>query len=193
MSMPRQAKILSPKQIDLVDHFLSQTYSPTRNRLIFALSVRAGLRAKEIAKLQWRHVTDAQGNVATDIALPNDASKGKNGGRTIPMHTALRGLLMQWRDEQKPRSFYVVSTQRSLRTTPQTIVSMFWGWYRICGLDASSHSGRRTAITRWSRKISTVGGSMRDVQKLAGHSSLSTTERYIEPSADAQRRVVEVN
>ena len=40
------------------------------------------------------------------------------------------------------------------------------------------------------RKISEVGGSLRDVQMLAGHASLSTTARYIEHDADAQRKVV---
>jgi len=96
----------------------------------------------------------------------------------------LRRLLIQWREEQRPKSDYVVSTQRSSRTTAQTVVSMFWRWYGVCGLDASSHSGRRTA---------TVGGSLRDVQRLAGHSSLGMTQRYIDHSPDAQRRVVELS
>lgn len=56
----------------------------------------------------------------------------------------------------------------------------------------SSHSGRRTFITNAARKISTVGGSLRDVQVLAGHSSLSTTQRYIEADAAAQRRIVDL-
>jgi len=47
-------------------------------------------------------------------------------------------------------------------------------------------------ITNAARRISTVGGSLRDVQLLAGHSALSTTQRYIEAHADAQRRVVEL-
>ncbi len=54
----------------------------------------------------------------------------------------------------------------------------------------SSHSGRRTFITRAARKIVEAGGSLRDVQQLAGHASLATTERYIEGDADAKRRVV---
>jgi len=49
---------------------------------------------------------------------------------------------------------------------------------------------RRSFITRAARKISEVGGSLRDVQALAGHSNLGTTARYIEADHDAQRKVV---
>ena len=57
-------------------------------------------------------------------------------------------------------------------------------------IGCSSHSGRRTFITKAARKIGEVGGSLRDVQQLAGHSSLSTTARYIEADAEAQRKLV---
>ena len=54
----------------------------------------------------------------------------------------------------------------------------------------SSHSGRRTFITRAARSVHKAGGSLKDVQELAGHSALTTTERYIEGDRDAQRRLV---
>jgi hypothetical protein len=46
--------------------------------------------------------------------------------------------------------------------------------------------------TNAARTISTVGGSLRDVQMLAGHRALSTTQRYIEADVEAQRRVVDL-
>ena len=55
-----------------------------------------------------------------------------------------------------------------------------------------SSRGRRTFITGAARKISTVGGSLRDVQMLAGHAALSTTQRYIEADVEAQRKVVDL-
>ena len=58
--------------------------------------------------------------------------------------------------------------------------------------DYSSHSGRRTLITNAARKISLVGGSLRDVQMLAEHSSLAVTQRYIEGDGEAQGKVVEL-
>jgi len=33
---------------------------------------------------------------------------------------------------------------------------------------------------------------LRDVQQLAGHSSLATTQHYIEGSSDAKRRIVDL-
>ena len=54
----------------------------------------------------------------------------------------------------------------------------------------SSHSGRRTFITGAARNIHKTGCSLRDVQILAGHSSIQTTERYIDGDTSGQRRLV---
>ena len=64
MSLLKQAKTLSKRQIALTTALLQQTRYPTRNLAIFLLSVKAGLRAKEIASLTWDMVTDAEGNLA---------------------------------------------------------------------------------------------------------------------------------
>ena len=40
--------------------------------------------------------------------------------------------------------------------------------------------------------ISTVGGSLRAFQMLAGHSALSTTQRYVAGAEETRRRVVEL-
>ena len=85
------------------------------------------------------------------------------------------------------------STERAAKTSAQTIVNMFASWFDDMGLmGCSSHSGRRTFITNAARRISTVGRSLRDVQALAGHSSLAVTQRYIEGDEAARARVVEL-
>ena len=72
-------------------------------------------------------------------------------------------------------------------------MNMFSRWYEQIGFDGcSSHSGRRTFITNAARKISLVGGSLRDVQMLAGQTSLRVTQRYIDADQDAQRKIVEL-
>jgi integrase/recombinase XerD len=57
------------------------------------LSFKAGLRAVEIAGVTWSMVTDASGEIADCISLQNTASKGKGGGRAIPLHSDLRDAL----------------------------------------------------------------------------------------------------
>jgi hypothetical protein len=84
VGLGKQAKTLSKGQVDAVLGYLAKTRWPTRNRLIFLLSVKAGLRAKEIACLSWRMVTDAGGQIGQAIRLENRASKGQSG-RVIPM------------------------------------------------------------------------------------------------------------
>jgi integrase/recombinase XerD len=199
MALGKQAKILSKQQIDSLYLSLSLTRDPDRNRLIFLLSVKAGLRAKEIAGRKWGMVIDASGDLADQIALENLASKGMSG-RIIPINKLLKQELQRQLDGvlakktiQEIRNQRVVQTQRGRETSAQVIVNMFKGWYTRAGLiGCSSHSGRRTFITNAAKKISTVGGSLRDVQWLAGHSSLQTTQRYIDGDSDARRKVVDL-
>ncbi len=195
MALGKQAKTLSKGQIDALLNYIGKSRNPIRNRTIVLLSVRAGLRAKEIACLTWGMVTDSDSRIGTAIHLQDRASKGRSG-RIIPLNAELRGaltdLLNEGGDGIRP-SAYLITTERSDRTSAQAVVNQFGRWYCTLGFQGcSSHSGRRTFITNAARKISTVGGSLRDIQILAGHSNLTTTQRYIEGSAEAQRKIVEL-
>jgi hypothetical protein len=72
----KQAKIVSPTQERAILGYLATTRYPSRDRVLFLLSMKAGLRAKEMASLTWAMVTDAQGQVAEVLHVPNRASKG---------------------------------------------------------------------------------------------------------------------
>ncbi len=136
-------------------------------------------------------LTEAEGRLGTAIHLRNAASKGKSG-RVIPLNKELRAALQELQ-KQETRSHYVITTECSESFSSAAIVNLFADWFRTIGLQGcSSHSGRRTFITNAARKISTVGGSLRDVQVLAGHKALSTTQRYIEADAAAQKRIVDL-
>ena len=193
MSLGKQAKTLSKGQIEATLGYLAKTRYPVRNRVIFLLSIKAGLRAKEIAFLTWEMITDGDGEIGRAIHLQDKASKGRSG-RIIPLNEELRSALTELRKNVCTQpSVFVVSTERSKRTSAQGIVNLFARWYHALGFHGcSSHSGRRTFITNTARKISTVGGSLRDIQILAGHTNLRTTQRYIEQSAEAQNRVVDL-
>lgn len=188
----KQAKTLNKAQIEMISTYLRNKRNGLRNQTIFLLSVRAGLRAKEIASLTWEMVLTPTGEISDCIHLTNRASKGKSGGRIIPMHKSIRSNLEVLIDRLDPEG-YVIRSERSKSVAPQMIVNLFRGWYSELGLTGcSSHSGRRTFLTTAAQKINLAGGSLRDVQALAGHKSLQTTQRYIETNSEAQRKVVAV-
>ena len=199
MSIGKQAKILSDKQQNLTLAHLETTRYPLRNKIIFLLSFKEGLRAKEISKLVWSMLCSSDGKIADVINLSNDASKGKYSGRIIPSHKELKILLADLLAERQKDEYFsldkpIIATERGEHTTPQVIVNFFYHLYKTIGFNGcSSHSGRRTFITNAAKHISLVGGTLNDVRLLAGHSSLATTQRYIAYDTEAQRKIVEMS
>jgi integrase/recombinase XerD len=185
----KQAKILSEEQVERLLEFVSTTRNPIRNRVMVLLSLKAGLRAGEIANLTWPMVLGPQDEIAAVIELRDHAAK-KNSGRHIAMHPDLRDALGHWADVSVTGG-PVVRSERGDAMTPVSIVNWFSSAYRRLGFaGCSSHSGRRTFITRAARLVHQAGGSLRDVQLLAGHRSIQTTQRYIDGDTDAQRKLV---
>jgi integrase len=185
----KQAKILSDQQTRSLLVFASTSRNPRRNRLILLLSLKAGLRAGEIAKLTWDMVVGPTGEIGSVIELRDCAAK-KKSGRLIPIHPDLRTALAAWR-KLTTGTGPVIRSERGGPMAPVSIVNWFAIAYRAVGLEGcSSHSGRRTFITRAARLVHKAGGSLRDVQLLAGHRSIQTTQRYIDGDTDAQRKLV---
>jgi integrase len=185
----KQAKILSPLDVADLLAFTDCTRHPLRNRVIVLLSAKAGLRAGEIASLTWEMVSAANGEISAVIELRDCAAKN-GSGRLIPIHADLAAALSAWR-RVSAGSGHVVRSERGGPMTALSIVVWFNRAYHYVGLDGcSSHSGRRTFITRAARLVHHAGGSLRDVQLLAGHRSIQTTQRYIDGDTDAQRELV---
>ena len=193
----KQSKILTDKQIKMMMNFLSVTRMSTRNQVIFLLSCKGGLRSKEISQVEWNMILDPEGNMGDTINLIDRVSKG-NSGRVIPLNSELKDKLLQLYEIEKITNKHfdintskIIRTERSQSTSPQSIVNLFSRWYSDMNfIGCSSHSGRRTFITNLSKKISVVGGTLRDVQSLVGHKNLQTTQRYIEVDTDCQRELV---
>ena len=198
MGIGKQSKTLNKTQIQMVRTFLRNQRNGLRDETIFLLSVKSGLRSKEISLLSWKMVSKSDETIDNYINLPNSSSKG-NGGRIIPLHKDIKeNLNLMLEEHRKLYGFdqnksFIVRTERTPFTTSQTIVNMFQKWYGKLGLlGCSSHSGRRTFITETSKKISLVGGSLRDIQMMVGHQSLQTTQRYIEGDSESQKKVVDL-
>jgi len=190
-----QAKIISSRQVQDCLALISNHRQQARDRVMFLLSVRAGLRAGEIAQLTWSMVSNPDGTIGDEIRVHRSIAK-KGSGRTIPLATDLRASLVALKAERGERAkpdWEVVHSERGRRLSPNVVSQWFLALYKRAGLEGcSSHSGRRTFITNCARRISTVGGSLKDVQSMAGHRSLVSTSCYIVENADAKRQVVNI-
>ena len=185
----KQAKILSLDDVNDLLLFATCTRHALRNCVIVLLAAKAGLRAGEIANLTWDMVQDPTGDIGTVIELRDHAAKN-GSGRLIPVHPDIRQALTAYRS-LCTGSGPLIRSERGGPMTPLSIVVWFNRAFRKIGLTGcSSHSGRRTFITRAARLVHRVGGSLRDVQLLAGHRSIQTTQRYIDGDTDAQRKLV---
>ena len=168
--------------------------TPLRDDVIVLLAARAGLRACEIARLTWGMVLDPNGKVAPVIEVRSAISK-RGSGRRVPMHRELRRAIRTWKGElpadRTTPDAVIVPSLRGGTMRANSIVNWFVAKCREAGLvGCSSHSGRRTFITNAARRAHWAGASLRDVQVLAGHRSIETTQGYIDGDSDAQRRLV---
>ncbi len=175
----KQAKVITPQMLRRTLRTTSTAPFPARDRVMILLSVKAGLRACEIAMLDWQMVLDARGKIADGLAI-YDAIAKKRGGRRIPMHPDLRCALQRVLQMSEPSGLVIRST-RGGHMRPTSLVNWFAAMFKERGFEGcSSHSARRTFITAAARNIHRSGCSLRDVQLLAGHRSIETTERYID-------------
>ena len=190
----KHAKVLDDKTFTSVLAKVAQGPDALRDQAMLLLSYKAGLRAQEIAGIRWTDVTDALGNVRDDhLFVPSSIAKNEREA-TLPMHPHLYIVLTQLR-AARPGDHYVVYPSRrgaagSDCMTANAVALWFRKLYEGSGLEGcSSHSGRRTFITKLARTAGKFDCSIKDVQRLARHAHLGTTEGYIDPSPTIGRLV----
>lgn len=186
----KQAQTLNEAQLRRVLQYCRSRRHAVRDETIVLISFYAGLRAKEIASLCVADVMDADGNVREQFVLRAIQSKGGRT-RTVYVNQRLRRVLADYAltintsDAQAP----LFASQKGGHFSPTTMCQLFQDIYRAVGLkDASSHSGRRTYITRLANK----GVGVRVLAALAGHSSIQVTQRYIDVNSDQMASAVEL-
>lgn len=190
--MKRQpARVLEPADVRRLMTHATRRRHNLRDLTIILLSFKAGLRACEIAGLTWPMALRTDGRIADHLYVSKHIAK-YGSGRRVPLHPDLKDALARHHEAAgRPSEGAIINSERGGHMTARSVVNWFHRAYAELGLNGcSSHSGRRTFITRSARVIAKVGGSLRDIQELAGHRALSTTERYIEGDRDAQRKLV---
>ncbi|MBS3648745.1 site-specific integrase [Pseudaminobacter sp. 19-2017] len=185
-----KAKILTPDQLQTALGKCDESTFPTRDRLMLLLSHYAALRAQEIAYLEYEDICDVEGRIVGTLHVSKKAGKyGKE--RDIPMHPVLLKALKAYCAEAEITDGPIFFSRFGEQMTPNAVQKQIKAIYKACNFKgASSHSGRRGFITRLARSAGQEECSLVDVQKLAGHASLTTTALYIDASPQAKRLVM---
>jgi len=185
-----QARTLTDTELQRALDYAATTKAAVRNRTILLLTHWAGMRIGEVASVRYSDVLSTDLQVLTEIRLSAAQTKG-NKSRTVLLSERMRTELRHYIAAHPPKDLHkpLFPTQRAHGFTPNTLTHIVNGLYKQAGLNgATSHSGRRGFLTRLSEK----GVSVRVMMQLAGHSQMSTTQRYIDTRPDILRNAVEL-
>jgi integrase/recombinase XerD len=196
-----QARVLTEKELRKVLNFCSSQPHSARNRAMLLCTHMAGMRVGEVAALRICDVLALDGTVKEEISLSASQTKGDKA-RTVLVPKKLRDELTSYLQQRfglaNLQAVTQTDTQRALFPTqknPQrgftanTLCQLFHKIYKDAKMDgATSHSGRRTFIT----KLADKGVGVRVLMALAGHKSIATTQRYIELNPTVMKAAVEL-
>ena len=161
-----------PMAEDEVVAFL-RVIDAVRDRTMFLLMLRCGLRVSEVGNLSWSALDFAQGTVRIDH------SKGQVD-RVVYLAPDVAKALRQWQRLQTAAAPYVFPSRMTrkggLPLTARQIQHRMTHYLRLAGIAKaySPHSLRQTFATQ----LLNAGASLEVVKELMGHRSLDITLRY---------------
>jgi len=178
-----QAKVLDDKELKRVLSVAEDNKHPKRNIAIVILSNYLGLRSKELAALKISDVLEKD-SIKKVLRLVAAYTKGDKH-RDVSLEN--KAVIKALQDYLTARKFEDGSTfngeaplfrsQKGTAFSANAMVRVLGDIYKNAGFnDASSHTGRRSLIT----KLAYAGIDLNSVRQIAGHSSISTTQRYID-------------
>jgi len=151
-----------------------------RYRIVFEFLLKVGARELEAAHLEWTDIRDDGRSATVKIENKrhlNHRTKTRKS-RVVPLERGLADKLAAWH-RKNPGTNLVFGTDSD---------KVDWHFLRACksvakraGFDPNNfwlHKWRDTFCTWTLRKRPDL---LRDVQKWAGHASITTTERYLAP------------
>ena len=202
MSKPRgrppgtsgRAAVLTASQIRHVFKVArSRGRHAARAEAVLAVSLGLGLRAKELAALRWSDVYNGDGDVRAVVHLAAVQTKGGRTRDVFLSSPALRGVLKRYGATRMvsgtPRpNAPLFPSQKNGPMTASSMARFLKTLYAEAGIaGASSHSGRRTLITRLAER----GVDLKSIAQIAGHTSIRTTAVYVESNPTRLARILQ--
>lgn len=168
-----QGKVLTQLEIDKL---FTWGFTNNRDRCLFSICLYTGCRISEALALMVDDITFGY------IILRKSTTKGKKATRTIPINPKLNQILETYLNESNPYE-WLFPSHHNAKTSKQMTRSaadliLKNALTRIGLIGVSTHSFRRTALTQMHH----AGIPLRVIQRISGHSSLATLQRYLEVS-----------
>jgi len=176
-----KAPVLSPEQFKRTIKYQKSTKYGLRNQVLLMISFYLGLRAKEMCSLIVGDLVDRNGDLKEECSLKKHQTKRSKQRRFYLTNDKLKKCLIEYLETKKDRDGNLdldrplIESQKRGSFSPNTLQQLFHQMYKCVGIEASSHSGRRTMATRQADR----GVSIRNLQVILGHSSISSTALYI--------------
>ena len=196
----KQARTLNENELKLLLLYINTRKYAARDRAIVLLTYWGGMRIGEVAALNVKDILNVDGTVKSEINLTAAQTKG-GYSRTVVLAEKLRKEILDYlhtRFSVNELSAVAYSslynkplfiTQKSEGFSANTLTYTMTMLYKSSGLyGCSSHSGRRTFIT----KLSSKSVPLKVLMEMVGHRNLQTTQRYIDVTADMKRAAAEL-
>ena len=196
-----QARVLTERELRKVLSYCSTKPHAARNRAMLLCTHLAGMRVGEVAALRISNVLAADGTILEAMSLSASQTKGDKA-RTVLVPSKLREELKQYLQQRfkldnliavtytdMERALFPTQKNPNRGFTANTLCQLLHKIYKDARMTgATSHSGRRTFIT----KLADKGVGVRVLMAIAGHKSLNSTLKYIELNPTVMKAAVEL-
>lgn len=158
------------------------TLTGKRDRALLALAVGTGLRRQELASLEWSQITKRR----RKYFVENVIGKG-NKTRSVPIQRFAVKPLLAWQ-KASGKAGHVFKRIRkndnlqAVGLSSQAIRNVVVSYGERLDIELAPHDLRRT----FAALLYDADVPIREIQKLLGHASIKTTERYLKPIEDAK-------
>lgn len=186
-----QARVLTQQDLHKLLAHCATTRNAARNRCIVLLQHYAALRISEVAALKLHNVLHANGTLKDELRFT--AAQVKEGrAACVQISPKLRAELQEFLGtiSTKEHSAALIASGRTgTHFNVNALTQVVNALYKNAGIaGGSSHSGRRTAITR----LANMNVPVRQLQAFARHANIATTQRYIDVNDEQLRAVVDM-
>ena len=190
MAREGKAKVLTEAEFKRLLIVAKNSPMSARNVAMIFCSFGLGLRSKEICSLSIKDIADSSFKLLDEINLKRNMTKGEKQRAVYLSNKKIREALQNHLENLKENntlpSLPLFQTQRKQRFSANVMQKWFKDLYDKAGIHgASSHSGRRTFITR----LIEHGADIKAVSKLAGHASIMTTAIYVEDNPERLKKL----